>query len=554
MRSKAYGVPRIVFAACVVVALQAVAGAQIRILPPANDAAPLQLTSSGAPELASVLDRASRLEEQRRWGEAVALYEEALREHPSDESLTSRHTLAKIHYDLGRRYSDTSFLRLLSSLAERDVLALYNEVLVKIQSHYVSEPDWSNLVARGTKDIEVALSEPTFVQRNLAKNAQTDAASLRAQYAQYIRSATIRTRQDAVNTVYRAAQFAQQRLGISATAVMLEYTCGATGALDEYSAYLTGDQLNDVYSQIEGNFVGLGIELKASEGALEIVKVISGSPADRGGILPGDRILSVSGRSTAKLTTDQAADLLQGTEGSLVELTAASASGQARRIVLRREHVEVPSVDEVQILDPSEGIGYLRITCFQKTTSRDMDAALWKLHGQGMRSLIVDLRGNPGGLLTSSVEVADKFIEDGVIVSTRGRSTLEDYNYTAHRAGTWRVPLVVLIDGESASASEIFAGAIKDHQRGTIVGQRSYGKGSVQGIFPLTVGGAGVRLTTAKFYSPSGQAISHAGVMPKIIVQKAAKPIANHLSLAAASEDPVVAAGLQAARRQVAQR
>src|SRR5205814_4197740 len=112
----------------------------------------------------------------------------------------------------------------------------------------------------------------------------------------------------------------------------------------------------------------------------------------------------------------------------------------------------------------------------------------------------------------AAVEIADKFVDDGVIVSTRGRNSLEDYNYTAHRAGTWHVPLVVLIDSDSASASEIFAGAIRDHRRGTIVGQRSYGKGSVQGIFALTMAGSGVRLTTAKFYSPNGDAISHVGV------------------------------------------
>ncbi len=123
-----------------------------------------------------------------------------------------------------------------------------------------------------------------------------------------------------------------------------------------------------------------------------------------------------------------------------------------------------------------------------------------------MKSLVIDLRGNPGGLLTSSVEVADKFVDEGVIVSTRGRSTAEDYNYTGHQAGTWRVPLVLLIDGDSASASEIFAGAIRDHRRGTLVGQRSYGKGSVQGIFPLSLAGAGMRLDHGQVLFPQRQA------------------------------------------------
>ena len=153
------------------------------------------------------------------------------------------------------------------------------------------------------------------------------------------------------------------------------------------------------------------------------------------------------------------------------------------------------------------------------------------------------------------MEVADKFVEEGVIVSTRGRSSLEDYNYTAHKAGTWRVPLVVLIDGDSASASEIFAGAIRDHRRGNLVGQRSYGKGSVQGIFALTLAGSGVRLTTAKFYSPNGAAISHVGVQPDIKVQTSAKLTSTGDAPALdAADDATLAAGVQAARRQTARK
>jgi carboxyl-terminal processing protease len=208
----------------------------------------------------------------------------------------------------------------------------------------------------------------------------------------------------------------------------------------------------------------------------------------------------------------------------------------------------------VQIVDRDYGVGYLKLTCFQKTTSRDLDSALWRLHREGMKSLIMDLRGNPGGLLTSSVEVVDKFVEDGAIVSTRGRNSLEDYTYTAHRAGTWRVPLVVLIDGDSASASEIFAGAIRDHHRGKIIGQRSYGKGSVQGIFPLTVAGCGLRLTTAKFYSPNNLPISNVGVQPDQVVQKVAKPVDGALAVTTLDTDPVVAAAVQSARQQVAKR
>jgi carboxyl-terminal processing protease len=540
-----------VYSALVAAVVLACAGgtieAQVRVVSPSPAS-----NETPAVEVDGVLRRGQQLESERRWGEAVALYEEALRENPGAQGLATHHEQAKIHYDLGRRYHDASFLRSLGTMSEREALALYGEVLLKIQSHYVSEPDWAALVRRGTAGLEVALNETTFASKTSLHAARPQIDAFRQQLAREVQTRSPRSRQQAIDCVAAIARLGQSQLHIASTALVLEYACGATAGLDEYSSFLTGDQLTDVYSQIEGNFVGLGIELKAAEGSLLIVKVIGNSPAERAGIRAQDRIVAVGGHSTAELNTDQAADLLQGTEGSVVEVVVQTTGSEPRKLTVRREHVDVPSVDDVKIVDADYGVGYVKLTCFQKTTSRDLDAALWKLHRQGMRSLIVDLRGNPGGLLTASVEVVDKFVEDGIIVSTRGRSALEDYNYTAHKAGTWPVPLVVLIDGDSASASEIFAGAIRDHRRGTIIGQRSYGKGSVQGIFPLTVAGAGVRLTTAKFYSPSGNPISKVGVHPDVAVRRADKPAAGQP--VSTADDEVLAAGLQVARRQTAKR
>jgi carboxyl-terminal processing protease len=519
-------------------------------------AAQIQIpTDAQAPQVSEVLNRASQFEIERRWGEALTVYEEALRDFPHDATLGNRHNLAKIHYDLARRYSDSSFLRALTTVEQGQAMNLYAEVLAKIETHYVTAPEWHTLVARGTQDLQIALRDETFRQRHLSGKQEAELQAFADSIGRFTAERHARSRQEAIDTVNATARFAQDRLGLPITAVALEYACAAIGALDSYSAYLTSDQLNDVYSQIEGNFVGLGNELKADDRSLRIVNVITGSPADRAGVVAGDRITEVDGRATADLTTDQAADLLQGPEGSVARIMVVNNKNQARRLSIRREHVEVPSVDDVKIIDRDFGIGYLKLTCFQKTTSRDLDAALWKLHRQGMRSLIIDLRGNPGGLLTASVEVADKFVDEGTIVSTRGRSPLEDYNYSAHKAGTWRMPLVVLIDGDSASASEIFAGAIRDHRRGNIVGQRSYGKGSVQGIFPLSIAGSGVRLTTAKFYSPSGQPISHVGVQPDIVVHQVAKPAGDATVAVAEDEaDSELSAAIQAARRQTAQR
>ena len=527
------------------VGLAGPAGAQVRVAP----------SSTHTADITDFLRRAEKLEGERRWGEALSVYEEALRKFPDEPTLDSRHTLAKIHYDLGRRYNDSSYLRAIATLSEREALSLYNEVLLKIESHYVTAPDWGRLVARGTRSLNVALGQKNFQQQNLPGVSQPQIDAFAVWLQQATRARRVRTRQEAIDMVTSAVRWGRQQLQLAPASIALEYTCAAIGSLDSYSSYLTGDQLTDVYSQIEGNFVGLGIELKAGEGGLQIVKVITASPADRAGIRGGDRITEVDGRSTLNLTTDQAADRLQGSEGSIVELTTVTPAGAVRRLRIRREHVDVPSVDDVKIIDKDFGIGYMKLTCFQKTTTRDVDAALWKLHREGMRSLVIDLRGNPGGLLNSSVEVADKFVEEGIIVSTRGRSSLEDYNYTAHKAGTWRVPLVVLIDGDSASASEILAGAIHDHRRGEIVGKcRSYGKGSVQGIFPLTLANSGVRLTTAKFFSPNGTAISKIGVKPDITVHVVAKPIAGQIAELGGPDDAVLKAGVQAARRQLAKR
>lgn len=504
--------------------------------------------TTGTAEVGELLRRGRELEAERHWGDALTHYEDAMRLFPGESSLRRRFELTRLHYDLQRRYADGSFLGGVAKLPVDEALDLYGQVLLKIQAHYVEAPNWRQLVEHGTDNLEIALREPAFVQRNLPQRDRPAVDEFCLRLRRVLVSRVIDSRGDAGDAVATAARLAQGHLEISRTAVVLEYLCGATNALDPYSAYLTPDQLDEVYAQIEGNFVGLGIELKARGEDLLIVRVIPDSPAEQGGIRAGDHILSVDGRPTKDLSTGQAANLLQGESGSVVSLVVSTPPQPPRRLSVRRRRVDVPSIDRVRILDREHGIGYLRLACFQKTTCRDLETTLWKLHRQGMKSLIIDLRGNPGGLLVTAVEVADKFIQRGVIVSTRGRSVQEDFTYSAHTAGTWRVPLVVLIDRETASAAEIFAGAIREHRRGTIVGARSYGKGSVQGIFPLSLSGAGVRLTTAKFYSPSGRPYSRIGVAPDVLVHLAARPIDGSPAAPPTDDDAMLAAALQAAR------
>ncbi|MBL9124014.1 MAG: PDZ domain-containing protein, partial [Planctomycetaceae bacterium] len=362
-------------------------------------------TAEVASHIDDALAKGATLEQDRRWGEALTHYEESLRKFPGEAQLQQRFTRSKLHYDLARRYNDTSFRKALETMPEADALALYAEVLLKIQSHYVDQPGWQALVDRGTVSLEAALEDPIFIEQHLSRVSPQAIERTRSQLRTRFAAWPMADRHQARQAVERIARTFQHELGLAPTATIFEYTCGATGALDDYSAYLTADQLDEVYSQIDGNFVGLGIELKSADDALLIVKVIPQSPAERSGLRAGDCIIAVGGRTTSEMTTDAAANLLQGPEGTTVELAVQSPGQPARRMTVRREHVEIPSVVEDRIVDPAMGIAYLKLTCFQKTTARDLDAALWRLHRAGMKSLIMDLRGNPGGLLTSAVEI-----------------------------------------------------------------------------------------------------------------------------------------------------
>jgi carboxyl-terminal processing protease len=498
--------------------------------------------------------KASRFEREGRWPDLVSVCESAARKGTLAPELQKRYDLAKIHCDLTRRHNETAYRTQLGKLTESDARRLYAEVLARIASHHFEAPNFARIVSRGMLAMDVAIDEPVFAAQHVQAGDTASRGVYREQIAQLAAGRTVASQVEAEAFAVWVASIAKTTLGVPTTVTLLEMTAAAMGSLDEYSAFLTTGQLDDLYAQIEGNFVGLGVELKAASDGLLVVHVIPGSPAERSGIRAGDHLVGVGGRPIGGMGVDQAAQLLQGAPGSLVTLAVLRAPSPARAITVRREHVEVPSIEDVRMADPAAGVAYLKISSFQKTTAADLEAALRRLDVAGMRSLVVDLRGNPGGLLSAAVDVADLFLERGLVVATRGRSPEEDFNYTASRPGTWRMPLVVVIDGESASSSEIFAGAIRDHARGTIVGTRSYGKGSIQGIFPLDSAGVGMRLTTAKFYSPNGHPYSGIGVEPHLAVHSVARPVGGVALVGTAAQpasDPFFETAVDAARRSV---
>ncbi len=495
----------------------------------------------------AILGKGKKLEAEKQWGEALSLYQQAVRKHPENRSLRNRRSVARIHYDVQRRYADSSFIKTIETTDVDKAAGVYSEILLKVQSYYVDQPKWAEIASFGLTSLEVALMSPEFQAINLPNASTEQIHNSILQTRQRLKNVRVNNRNQAYDVAIQLSQDLESSINLSPQATIYEFVCGAISALDPYSAFMSSAQYGETMSQIEGNFVGLGVELRTHADHLEIINVIRGGSASQGGIVSGDKVIAVDGQSVSTKGSDRVADLMRGPEGSLVSVTLDRGNGP-QTLKLERRRVEIPSVDQVGIVDEESGIGYIQLTNFQKTTARDFDAAMWKLSREGMRSLIVDLRGNPGGLLPASVEVADRFIHSGIIVSTKGRNPMEDFVHRAKAANTWRVPLVVLVDENSASASEIFAAAIRDHDRGVIVGHRSYGKGSVQGIFPLNISGGGVRLTTAKFYSPTGKAINQIGVAADVEIHDAAKPAGDTADL---TNDNGLRIGIQTARRNL---
>ncbi|MEM8668546.1 MAG: S41 family peptidase [Planctomycetota bacterium] len=482
-------------------------------------AAPTTIAETEATAIDQALTKGMELERARMWSDAVRHYEKQTKEYPENTVLYQRLVISRLHYDVNRRYQDDSYVASLDSMSVSQTLDLYSEILANLQTHYVDNIDWSRVMIHGTAALEVALTEDAFIGRHLSDVDRSRVEDFRQTVHHKLKSRSTATRFDLRANVAYVAELARVELGLSGTATAMEYLSGAVSTLDPYTRLLSPSQLEEMFSNIEGNFVGLGIELKTEKDCLNILSVIEGGPADEAGIAGGEKIVRVESSYTNQTDPDYVADLLRGPEHTYVSLSIQGIDGTTRDLKVPRRRVDVPCVENVHFVDVENRVGYLRLTNFQKTTTRDVESALWKLHRQGMRSLIIDVRGNPGGLLSAAVEVADRFISNGRIVTTRGRNTRENFDYIAHRANTWSVPLAVLIDGDSASASEIFAGAIADSGRGAIVGEKSYGKGSVQGIFRMQSAGFGLCLTTAKFYSPSGQAISQRGVSPTVPVE-----------------------------------
>tara|TARA_Y100000591_G_C21809255_1_gene686901 strand:+ start:44 stop:1177 length:1134 start_codon:yes stop_codon:yes gene_type:complete len=296
---------------------------------------------------------------------------------------------------------------------------------------------------------------------------------------------------------------------------------GVLQSLDPYSAYMSPELFKEMQTDTRGEFGGLGIEIGMESGVVKVISPIDDTPAAKAGIKAGDYIVKIGGEQVQGKSLLEAVKLMRGPVGTSIDLTIRRKNiKKPLEFKIVRKIIEVQSVNS-RLIGKEKNLGYIRLKSFNENSDKQFLKSVKKFEKKPkIKGYVLDLRNNPGGLLTQAINITDFFLEDGEIVSTKGRKISETRKFFARKGDEIKgKPIVILINNGSASASEIFAGALKDHKRAIILGENSYGKGSVQSIIPLRNGG-GMRLTISKYYLPSGKSISEVGVTPDILVEE----------------------------------
>ncbi len=432
---------------------------------------------------------------------------------------------SKINELITIRYQNPVTVRAIRAMSNAQATALFSEVSQKIDERSLEPTSYDVRVRRALRNLTIALDNPAFAN-GLGLSADSfQMDGFRNTLARLAGSGQVRNYQDATSVLQTVMSQASSVKGLTPSVVGFEFANASIDTLDKFSglepadpASRNGAELSGMKSAaLEEEIVGVGVEVREHAEGLLVVKPLRGGPAEEGGVMTGDIIMSINNREISGMKMAESVDLMKGTSGSQMKIRIYRDGKGERDFVLTRRKIRVWTVNDTKILNGTD-IGYFSLSRFSQGSTAEVDQALNSLYSKGMKSLIIDLRGNPGGLLTTCVEISDRFVACGTIVSTKGRLSGDNMLEKATYAKTWSVPLVVLVDGDSASASEIFAAAIQENGRGVVVGTKSYGKGSVQTHFPLNAIGGDLRLTTALFYSPTGRKMAGEGVTPDVEV------------------------------------
>ena len=488
-----------------------------------------------------LLKQAQVCEKNHDWRGACCYYDELLHRNREDARLRQAYQHCLRRYRIVGRHQDKLYRTALERLTPAEALDLYVHVLETIDRVYTERQKSSPaaLFSKGLEELRLAFEEPIFTREYFSTVATKKLDSFRKKLDEW-RQRKIADRSEAREQVFAIGRTAQQICSggrpILLTVITLEFLSGACNALDEYTFFLTPGHYREVQTTLRGRLVSIGVDLEMIDEQLVIHRVYPRSPAERAGLRPHDRIVRIEGQSAYELTVERAAELLRGKSGTPVRLEIVpfdSLDGEIRFVEIKRAAVMVPSVEYEFLPEPFtfdlEGgmkvayrIGKLTINYFQESTLQEVKDALTALQANDMKVLILDLRHNPGGLFRSAVDVAEMFLPEGIIVVSQSYF-LKDRKLSgtirAEHPDALLIPMVVLIDGETASAAEVLAGALKDNGRAKLLGQPSLGKGTLQCVLPLDKPyfermPAGIRITVAKLLSPHWQPYSGKGVEP----------------------------------------
>lgn len=493
------------------------------------------LASAESNRLEELKKLALACEQRGDWLEACRFYDEALRRDRGRIEFRDGYQRCLRQFHLQRRHRDAGYRDIVNRLSPNQALDIYEEVLLLLSSVYVdrNKSDLNALFQQGLFEVRSALNDDSFRQEYLPGASADDFKSL-TRWLEEAKVGKVATSTEARDQALDLSRSLQQRAPQSrptfGAAIILEFACGACNALDEYTLFLTPGHYADVQAMLRGKTVGVGIDLALVEQRVEIARVYPKSPARELGLMPGDRLLRIDRQPVDSLPMDFIVDRLRGEAGTAVELEVLPMGQMEPRVVKLSRRVVIPPSVEYAMLAESDmdpPIGYLRVRHFQESTLQEVKEALAQLNTKRMQAIILDLRGNPGGLFKPAVQVSELFLGEGVIVHTQTQVRHLKGPFKADSMNPLLVPMAVLIDGETASSAEVVAGAFKELGRAMLLGQTTFGKGSIQSVIPLKKSTGGVRITVAQFFSPSRQPYTGRGVAPDVFMEADGEAVIN---------------------------
>ncbi|MFN0199440.1 MAG: S41 family peptidase [Planctomycetaceae bacterium] len=417
------------------------------------------------------------------------------------------------------RYTDPNFVRFVGATNSNSAYGFYDEMNKLIDERHVSPKSYDDRVRNSINNLLTAMDLPTFWKINGSTPTREKLASLKETLRYVLDEETARNSTEARQVLNWVVSTSADKVGLKPQLTIIEFVYGTVESMDRFSGISLPAVSGEPRVGLEENVVGIGVEIESDADGVRVVKVLSGGPALDAGLKKGDIIRKINGSSIVGMTVSEVASRIIGKAGSTLNVEMMRDNNVVIKTMTRRS-VTIPNVSEFKMVDPVSKVGYVKLERFATNSAAELESAMWTLYRQNMKSMILDLRGNPGGLLTSAISISDLYLPNGTIVSTKGRNAEDNSVTTAMFAKTWKTPLVVLVDNDSASASEIVAAAIQDNKRGLVVGTKSYGKGTVQSHFEMRSVNATARLTTANFFAPSGRVMAGVGVTPDVLVDE----------------------------------